>query len=152
MYAISEVNKCTSSGASGFVGILIMKQRAMRNWRDVNENSPIRQLADCQLSDWTTCGLAMPPKERKLSMQSRRWHPRVVQYASCLVREFTSPRVGNPRVVQLPCEQWLPVRRFKLILYYHNRPLQVCNKFMIIFCSPVFRHSTLLYFGYRCCR
>ena len=35
--------------------------------------------------------------KRKLNTQSRRWHPRVVsprlvQYASCLVRELTSPR------------------------------------------------------------
>jgi len=40
----------------------------------------------------------MQPKERKLSMQSRRWHPRVVQSARCPVRESSSPRVGNPRV------------------------------------------------------
>jgi len=54
------------------------------------DNSRIRQLADCQLADWTSRGLInsrtgqlavsqMPPKERKLSTQSRRWHPRVVQ-------------------------------------------------------------------------
>jgi len=35
-------------------------------------NSRTGQLADSQ----------MPPKERKLSTQSRRWHPRVVQSAS----------------------------------------------------------------------
>ena len=35
----------------------------------------------------------MPPKERKLSTQSRRWHPQVVQAATCPVRELSSPRV-----------------------------------------------------------
>ena len=39
-----------------------------------------------------------PPKEQKLSIQSRRWHPRVDQSAKCPVRESSSPRVGNPRV------------------------------------------------------
>jgi len=53
----------------------------------------------------------MPPKERKLSTQSRQWNPRVVQTASCLVRELTSPQdvqsashpvreLAYPRVVQ----------------------------------------------------
>ena len=38
------------------------------------------RLADYgQLADWTSRGLAMPPKERKLSTQSRRWHPRVAR-------------------------------------------------------------------------
>ena len=66
------------------------------------------QLADCQLADWstrgldnsrtsqladwTTRGLADAAKKGKLSTQSRRRHPRVVQSASCLVRELTSPR------------------------------------------------------------
>jgi len=40
--------------------------------------------------DWTTGGLADAAFERKLSTQSRRWHPRLVQYASCLVRELSS--------------------------------------------------------------
>jgi len=31
------------------------------------------------------------PKKLKLSMQSCRWHPRVVQPASWLVREMSSP-------------------------------------------------------------
>jgi len=73
-----------------------------------------------QLADWTSRRLdnsqsRIPSKERKLSStQSRRWHPRVVQSATCPVRELTSPwvdqstrcpvressspRVGNPRV------------------------------------------------------
>ena len=37
----------------------------------------------------------MPPKERKLSTQSRRWHPRLVQSATCPVRELSSPRVDQ---------------------------------------------------------
>jgi len=40
----------------------------------------------------------MSPKERKLSKQSRRRHPRVVQSASWPVHESSTPRVGNPRV------------------------------------------------------
>jgi len=35
----------------------------------------------------------MPPKERKLSTQSRQWHPRVVQLATCPVRELSSNRL-----------------------------------------------------------
>ena len=53
----------------------------------------------------------MPQKERKLSTESRRWHPRVVQSETCPVRELSSPRVDQsasrpvrelayPRVVQ----------------------------------------------------
>ena len=77
------------------------------------------QLADCQLADWTSRGLDNSRSLRcrqtgKLSTQSRRWHPRVVQSATCPVRELSSPRVdqsarcpvresssprvGNPRV------------------------------------------------------
>ena len=62
-----------------------------------------------QLADTPTRGLDIsrtgqvavsqtPPKERKLSTQCRRWHPRVDQSARCPVRESSSPRVGNPRV------------------------------------------------------
>jgi len=68
-----------------------------------------------QVAYWTTRGLACRQKG-KLSTQSRRWRPRVVQSATCPVRELSSPRVdqsarcpvresssprdGNPRVVQ----------------------------------------------------
>ena len=56
-----------------------------------------------QLADWSTSGLdksrtgqlavlQMSPKERQLSTQSRRWHPRVVQSATCPARELTSPQ------------------------------------------------------------
>ena len=79
-----------------------------------------------QLMDWTSRGLDNSRSRRccqtgKLSMQSRRWHPRVVQSASCLVRELTSPRdvqsashpvrelaireLAYPRVVQLPLDE-----------------------------------------------
>jgi len=68
------------------------------------------QLADCQLADWTTHILDKSwtgqledvtgsstccyqvAKKRKLTTQSRRWHPRVVQSVTCPVRELTSPR------------------------------------------------------------
>jgi len=40
----------------------------------------------------------MPPKELKLSTQSHRWHPQVVQSATCPVCESSSPQVGNPWV------------------------------------------------------
>jgi len=62
------------------------------------DESRTGQLADCTsraLVNSRTGQLAvsqMPPKERKLSTQSRRWHPRVVQSATCPVRELTSPR------------------------------------------------------------
>jgi len=67
------------------------------------DNSWIRQLVE-----WTSRGLvnsrtgqvavSRMAKKRKLSTQSRRWHPRVVQSASWPVRESSSPWVGNPRV------------------------------------------------------
>jgi len=58
------------------------------------------QLADCQLADWTSRGLDNSRSRRcrqkgKLSTQSRRWHPRVVQSATCPVRELSSPRVDQ---------------------------------------------------------
>ena len=72
-----------------------------------------------QLADWTSRGLdnlrsRRCRQKRKLSTQSRRWHPRVLQSATCPVhelssprvdqsarcpvRESSSPRVGNPRL------------------------------------------------------
>ena len=64
-----------------------------------------------QVADWATRGLNKWPKERKISTQSRRWHLRVAQSATCPVRELTSPRdvqsasrplreLAYPRVVQ----------------------------------------------------
>jgi len=52
-----------------------------------------------QLADWTSPGLDNSRSRRcrqkgKLTTQSRRWHPRVVQSATCPVRELSSPRVG----------------------------------------------------------
>jgi len=47
-----------------------------------------RGLVNSRTGKWQSGQLAvsqMPPKERKLSTQSRRWHPRVVQSASCPV-------------------------------------------------------------------
>ena len=72
-----------------------------------------------QLADWTSRGLDNSRSCRcrqrgKLSTQSRRWHPRVssprlVQYASCLVRELTSPRVvqsASWRIRELSSNRW----------------------------------------------
>ena len=45
----------------------------------------------------------------KLSTQSRRWHPRVVQSVTCLVRELTSPRdvqSANRPVRELAIASW----------------------------------------------
>ena len=58
------------------------------------------QLADCQLADWTSRGLDNSRSRRcchkgKLTTQSRRWHPRAVQSATCPVRELSSPRVDQ---------------------------------------------------------
>jgi len=74
-------------------------------------NNATRTLDDRRApgGNWTTRGYAnsrtgqlavsqMQPKERKLSTQSRPWHPRVDQSARCPVRELSSPRVGSPRV------------------------------------------------------
>ena len=61
-------------------------------------DTPTRGLPTRGLDKSRTGQLAvsqMQPKERKLSRQSRRWHPRVVQSATCPVRELSSPRVGQ---------------------------------------------------------
>ena len=47
----------------------------------------IRQLADCQLADWTTRGLADAAKKTKAKHAKS-----PVASESCLVRELTSPR------------------------------------------------------------
>ena len=79
-------------------------QRMLTVW--TLDNSRIRQLADCQLADWTSRGLVNSrtrrcrQKERKLSTQSRRWHPRVDQSASRPVRELAFRELAYPRVVQ----------------------------------------------------
>jgi len=92
----------------------------------------------CQLADWTSRGLVnsrtrqlaywtsrgrvqsavsqMPPKERKLITQSRRWHPRVVQSATCPVREFCSPRVDQ----SARC----PIREFAIRKLAYTRVVQ----------------------------
>ena len=80
----------------------------------VSTQSPVDNSRTSQLADWTTRELADAGQKGKLSTQSRRWHPRVVQSATCPVRELSSlrvdqsarcpvresssPRVGNPRV------------------------------------------------------
>ena len=51
-----------------------------------------------RLAHWTSRGLDNSRSRRcrqkgKLSTQSCRWHPRVVQSATCPVRELSSPRV-----------------------------------------------------------
>ena len=58
------------------------------------DNSRISQLAD-----WTSRGLDNSWSRRyhqtgKLSTQSRRWHPRVVQSATCPLRELSSNHGG----------------------------------------------------------
>ena len=87
-----------------------------------------------QLADWTSRGLDNLRSRRccqkgKLTTQSRRWHPRVVQSATCPVcelssprvdqsarcpvRESSSPRVGNPRVgVSASCPVTVCTYRF----------------------------------------
>ena len=59
---------------------------------------------------WVTGQLAvsqMPPKERKLSTQSRRRHPRVDQSASHPVRELAIRELAYPRVVHAVTSLWL---------------------------------------------
>ena len=65
-----------------------------------------------QLADWTSRGLDNSRSCRcrqtgKLSTQSRRWHPRVVQSATCPVRELSSPRVDQS-VSRLVCKLAYP--------------------------------------------
>ena len=80
----------------GFANSLIANSRTghLTDWSTHGlDNSRTSQLAD-----WTSCGLDNSRSRRcrqkgKLSTQSRRRHPRVVQSASCLVRELTSLRV-----------------------------------------------------------
>jgi len=58
-------------------------------------DSPTRGLPTRGLDKSRTGQLAvsrMAKKTRKLRTQSRRWHPRVVQSATCPVRELSSPR------------------------------------------------------------
>ena len=114
-----------------------------------------------QLADTPTRGLnvsqtgqlavsQMPPKERKLSTDSRRWHPRVVKSATCLVRELSSPRVDQsarypvrelairelayPRVVQLPpASRGCRLRQyeFMLVMLYCLRLLMgTCKRYV----------------------
>ena len=97
------------------VGATHRESRRCGNWTTRGlDNSRTSQLAD-----WTSRGLDNSLSRRcrqkgKLITQSRRWHPRVVQSATCPVRELSSPRldqsarcpvresssprVGNPRV------------------------------------------------------
>jgi len=94
-----------------------------------------------QLADWTSRGMDNSRSRRcrqkgKLSTQSRRWHPRVVQSATCTVRELSSPRVdksarcpvrdsssprvGNPRVGVSPsCPVTSTLVRQNLRRYRH---------------------------------
>jgi len=57
-------------------------------------------LRTSQLADWTSRGLDNLQSRRcrqkgKINTQSRRWHPRVVQSATCPVRELSSTRVDQ---------------------------------------------------------
>ena len=104
-----------------------------------------------QLADTPTRGLDNSRsrrcrQKRKLSTQSRRWHPRVVQSTTCPVRELSSPRVdqsarcpvresssprvGNPRVgVSASC----PVT---LLLCQHRMDIQT-QMLQAVFSMPV---------------
>ena len=60
-------------------------------------NSRIRQLANCQLADWTTRGC-----HRRLCLHSFRPFGGICETASCLVRELAIRELAYPRVIQLP--------------------------------------------------
>ena len=124
--SVPTVPRGCSSETGGQKQSMRQLRRRQGNWTTRGyANSRIANSWTGHLADWSTRGLQksrtgqlavsqMPPKERKLSTQSRRWHPRVVQSATCpvrelssprvdqtarcLVRESASPRVGNPRV------------------------------------------------------
>jgi len=71
----------------------------------------------------------MPQKEQKLSRQSRRWHPRVVQSASCVVRELTSPRLvqstswqsASSRIRKLSSNSLVPLAGWKWSVHHAGR-------------------------------
>jgi len=70
-----------------------------------------------------------PPKERKLSIQSRRWHLQVVQYASCLVRELTSPRDVHFDILVGSCTDPLLPMRVKFSVLEQTKGLHLPAKF-----------------------
>jgi len=91
------------------------------------ENSRIRQLADCQLVDWTSRRLVNSRTRQLAYWTTRGCHPRLCvlsfpfwrhlrdrelssprldQSARCPVRELAIRDLAYPRVVQLPLETW----------------------------------------------
>ena len=77
--------------------------------RSVNRNRFFSHQSNCLRGNWTSREYAksrtgqlavsqMPPKERKLSTQSRRWHPRVDQSASRPVRELAIRELSSNRL------------------------------------------------------
>jgi len=86
------------------------RHRIHGNWTTRGyTNSRITNSRTGHLADWSTSGLdksrtgqlvvsQMPLKERKLSTQSRWWHPRVVQSVSWRIRELSSNRIHVSRL------------------------------------------------------
>jgi len=86
------------------------------------DNSRIRQLADCQLADRTTRGLDKSQTGQLADatgdfaclvfvLLAPSASPRVVQSATCPVRELAIRELAYPRVVQLPSLRPSMVRR-----------------------------------------
>ena len=108
------------------------------------------QLADYrQLADWTSRGLDNSRSRRcrqngKLSTQSRRWHPRLVQYASCLVRELSSPRVDQSARCPV-LESSSPRVRNPRVGVSASCPVTVSTasghaQFLAVWCPPICGH------------
>jgi len=98
--------------AYGSVGLGLGLVSGVRLVLRLLDNSRIRQLADCQLADWTTRGLDISRTWSSRGLDNSRtgqvadWTTRGCHRRLCVLsfpfwrhhRELSSPRVGNPRV------------------------------------------------------
>jgi len=84
------ISACVCTLQENLSSLNIVLGSFVGNWR--TRGLPIRGLVNSRTGQVAVS--QMPPRERKLSTQSRRWHSRVVQSASWPVREMSSPRVG----------------------------------------------------------
>jgi len=83
------ISACVCTLQENLSSLNIVLGSFVGNWR--TRGLPIRGLVNSRTGQVAVS--QMPPRERKLSTQSRWWHSRVVQSASWPVREMSSPRV-----------------------------------------------------------
>jgi len=89
----------------------IQYRNAIGNWTTRGyANLRIANSQTGYFADWPTHALVnsrtgqlavsqMPPKERKLSTESRQWHPQVVQSASWRIRELSSNHAPREQLI-----------------------------------------------------